>query len=158
MTYPTTTAAENFKSNFYSAIKAQFASDPNYSAVEVIYGQPALPYEPVDIVAFQGLTATQDYATVSTNRTRNEAISLDVGISCLGFGQTDDQTTEQRAYAILGQLAAYVRTTDTTVGGSVLWCRLAQIQTTGETDPQVLAENRCIEISARFEAFARISS
>lgn len=163
MTFPTATAADEFKLNFYNAIQAQFAADPNYNgtsgeSVLVTYGLPGT-YAPADIVSFMGVQSNQVDATIGPKRSRDETLSVELVISCVrGGGPEMELVCSQRAYAILRSIIYYARVTDTTIGGSVLWCFLSQHQSDGHTDPQVAEQNRCIEITARFDAKARITS
>lgn len=158
MTSPTATAGDEFKDNFYNAIQAQFAADPNYNQVLVTYGLPG-NYNPDDIVSFMGVQSNQTFANEGQKRSRDETLSLVIVISCVrGGGAEMELVCSQRAFAILRAIAYYARATDTTIGGSVLWCFLASYQTPGHTDPQVAEQNRCIEITARFDARARITS
>lgn len=159
----TATAADEFKLNFYNAITTQFAADPNYNGtsgenVLVTYGLPG-NYAPADIVSFMGVQSNQVDATLGAKRSRHETLSLEIVISCVrGGGAEMELVCSQRAYAILRAIETYARVTDTTIGGSVLWCFISQHQSDGHTDPEIAEQNRCIEITARFDAQARITS
>ena len=163
MTYPTATAADQFKLNFYNAIQSQLGTDPTFNgtndeAVLVTYGLPG-NFAPNDIVSFMGLQSSQIPATIGPRRSREETLTVEIVISVVRAGGPEmELVAAQRAYAILRSIETYARVTDTTIGGSVLWCFLTQHQSDGHTDPQLAEQNRCIEITARFDARARITS
>ncbi|MFP3686339.1 hypothetical protein SB847_21795, partial [Bacillus sp. SIMBA_026] len=82
------TAALEFKKAFYLAVKALFASEPETEHVYVVFGQPA-NYVPDDIVSFGRVTTGQEAATLSTNRSREETLTLDVTVSCFMGGDEE---------------------------------------------------------------------
>lgn len=128
------------------------------SAVLVSFGHPG-QNQPDDIVGFLDVRTEQDPATFGTNRSREEVIELDVLVSCRrGGGPEVEKTTSDAAYALLALIENYVRTTDTTVGGTVRECFLIRTTSVGATDPRELAQGRTIEITATFQARARISN
>ena len=159
MTFPTATAADEFKFNFWQAISQAWAVDPDKSEVLVSYGMPGT-YLPNDMISFHGVQSNlvpgpNGYGT----RARDETLSLEIVISVVRPGGPDQEiVAAQRAYALLRALDTYARVTDTTIGGSVLWCFCVQHQSNGFTDPQLLEQGRVIEITARFDAKARITS
>lgn len=154
----TATAADEFKSNFYEAAKDLMAQDPDTPYVHVCYGTPAT-FEPEDIISFTSVSSDQTDGPISTNRAREETLTLEVVISCWrGGGQDMELVCARRAYQLLRMLETYARVTDTTVGGSVRHCFLVQHQSSGTTDPQLLEQGRVIDITARFMAKARISN
>ena len=83
----TATVADAFKLAFYEAIKELMANDPETPHVYVTFGWPGT-LDPADIVSFLGVTSEQSAATMSTNRSREESLQLEVSISCfVGGGQ-----------------------------------------------------------------------
>lgn len=152
------TAADEFKLNFFNAIHDQFAQDQDKQNVLVLYGYPG-PYVPEDVVEFSTVTSNQDPATISTNRSREEVLTLEVFITCQrGGGQEMELVCAQRAYALLRAIETYARVTDTTIGGAVRHCFLTQHQSIGHTDPTVIEQGRAVEITATFTARARVTN
>lgn len=150
--------AEMYKEAFYTRAVTLFAADPQ---VQVAFGHPGTSMSD-DIVAFMGVTTDQVEATMATNRSREETLSLTVIISCYAAGNTDgDLTPSKRAFSLLGSLENYVRTTDTTLGlaaNGLRQCFLTSISTSAATDEAYLAAGRLVEIIAVFTAQARISN
>jgi len=146
--------APAFKDAFYAMAKTQLPK-----STQVSFGHPGISNQP-DIVACLDLTSEQAEATLSAaRRTREETLTLEVMVSCFRNGYGDsDKVVSDAAYALLGTLEEYVRTTDTTLGGVVRECFLTSHTSTGYTDPQSLAQGRTIDIRAIFTAHARISS
>ena len=151
------TAAQEFKAAFYEAALALFAND---DGVLVIFGAPSqaeLAYD--DVVAFLGVQATQQEATLSTNRSREEVLTLTVRVDCQRAGEIDqEQVASDAAYGILRRLEEYVRVTDTTLGGVVRHCFLTSHQSEGATELEGIANGRNIVIDAVFTAHVRITS
>lgn len=153
----TATTAHAFKAAFVTGIKALFASDDQ---VLVSFGHPGgealAKYD--DAIGFADLRVEQDAATLGTNRSREEVLTLTVWIS--SFKQGDDAREIEaaaRAYALLAAVEHYARQTDTTIGGTVRECFLTAHQSNGETDERLLANGRTIEIEATFTAKARVT-
>lgn len=154
----TATVASTFKNNFYDAVAALMAAGADTGYVMVCFGQPGT-FDPDDIVSVGRVSEQQTEATISTNRTRNETIQLEVQISCYrGGGPEMERVCSDRAYELLRMIETQVRVTDTTVGGSVWWCFLASHDSAGATDPALLGQGRTIDITAIFEARARITT
>lgn len=153
----TATTADEFKVAFHAAVKNLMAATPDTVEVLVSYGAPS-SLDPEDVVAFLGVTSEQNPATIG-QRSRDEDLTIDVAISCFrgGLGEETELVCGQRAYQLLRMIENQVRKTDTTVGGTVLWCFLQSHESTGQTDPQLIQQGRVIEITARFAARARIT-
>lgn len=150
------TAADEFKLAFFNAATDLMAGDPDTENVVVTYGWPG-SFAPDDLISFLGVTSEQDAATMG-RRSRDETLELTVSISCFrGGGQDMELVTAQRAYQLLRMLETYCRTTDTTVGGTVMWCFLTGHESAGHTDPALIEDGRTNEIVARFTARARIT-
>jgi hypothetical protein len=151
----TATAADEFKEQFYLAVKDLMAEEEATKYVHVTYGQPDT-LDPEDIVSFMALESQQDPKTIG-NRGREEVIVLDVQISCFrGGGQESELLCAKRGYELLRMIEYYCRKTDTTVGGTVMWCFLTSHESFGATDPQHMDKGRVIEITAKFTARSRI--
>lgn len=152
------TIAGDFKGKFYDAIVKLMAGDPNTEKVQVRFGAPTGMHEN-DIVAFMGLDTDQSPATLSTNRSREDVIELDVYISCFKRGGIEaERPASDRAYELLRLIERYVRMTDTTVGGSVRQCFLTRTTSNGFTPKELAAHGRNIQIVATFEAKARVTA
>lgn len=152
----TATAADEFKLKLFEKIRDLFAATPATTEVVVTYGAPP-NLDPDDIVSFLGVTSEQSIATMGT-RSRDEDLTIEVAISCFrGGGAEMEQVCGARAYELLRMIEFQVRKTDTSVGGTVLWCFLVGHESSGQTDPQLIQEGRVIEITARFSARARIT-
>ncbi|WP_159702473.1 hypothetical protein [Arthrobacter sp. 18067] len=150
------TAALEFKKAFCSAIKALFADDQETRHVYVVYGQPA-NYEPEDIVSFGRITTGQETATLSTNRSREETLTLEVTISCFMGGNEDAEiATAERAYDLLRRIEHFARMDDTTIGGTVRTCLLTSHESEGATPEELLDQGRVTEVIATFTAKTRI--
>ncbi|MHA7292623.1 hypothetical protein [Arthrobacter sp. HLT1-21] len=153
----TATVAYEFKNNFFQAVRTLFSADPDTRGVLVCFGMPGT-YEPDDIISFERITERQDAATMGTNRSREEVITLDVLISCYrGGGPEMEQVCSARAYQLLRLIEQHARQTDTTIGGSVRHCFLQSHESDGATLAELLEKGRSIDVTATFEARARIT-
>ncbi|MEE2568602.1 hypothetical protein V1638_04220 [Pseudarthrobacter sp. J64] len=145
-----------FKKAFYEAAKQLMASTPGTEHVYVVFGQPAT-YVPEDIIAFGRITAGQDAATLSTNRSREETLTLEVMLSCFqGGGEEAELVASERCYELLRLIERHVRMTDTTVGGTVRECFLTSHESDGATPEELLEQGRVIDVTATFTAKARV--
>lgn len=151
-----TTAAYEFKLALYQAISDLFGQQDDTQYVLVCLGAPA-NLEPDDLVAFGRSTSEQNVATLG-NRSRDELLTQEVQISCFQAGGDEaERAAHDRAYYLLGLIETYCRKTDTTVGGTVMHCFLVGHESDGATPPEYLDRGRVIEITARFQAIARIT-
>lgn len=154
----TATLGDAFKFNLFSAVKDLMANGTDTQNVLVVYGYPDM-YVPEDVIEFSTITSNQTPGAISTNRARDEVLTLEVFITCQrGGGQEMELVCAQRAFQLLRMIETQVRVTDTTVGGTVRWCFLTQYQSAGHTDPAVIEQGRAIEISATFTAQARVTN
>jgi len=145
-------AAATFKAALVTAIKTLVEPE-----VLVTYGHPGIELAD-DMIGVTRVAVKQDFATLGTNRTREETLTADVVISCYrGGGPEMEQVVGDRVYDLLGRIEFYVRRTDTTLGGVVRQCFLTSHESEGSTDPDLLAEGRVIECTATFTAQARIT-
>jgi hypothetical protein len=152
----TSSVAAAFKDAF--VVIAQSIWNQASSDVLVSFGHPGSSL-PNSIVGFMDVRTEQDPATFGTNRTREEVLELDVLVSVYrGGGREAEKTASDAAYTYLGLLETYARTTDTTIGGTVRECALIRTVSDGRTDPNEIAKGRTIEITATFQARARISN
>lgn len=142
-----------FKDAFVTAIRTAI-NDPT---VLVTYGHPGMENAD-DMIGVGDITSDQVQATVSPNRSREETLILELVVSCYrGGGQEQEQICADRGYALLGAIEQYARITDTSIGGTVRDCFLTAHKSEGATDPELLAQGRCVEITATFTAHARIT-
>jgi len=148
--------AAAFKDAFYGVAVTLFAADPK---VLVSFGHPGTQYSD-DMILFLNVSAQQQIATMSTtNRSREETLTLDIFISSFRNGETDnDKAPSDRVYALLDSLSNYVRKTDTTLGGVVRESYLTSHQSAGSTDQAVLGRGRMVDCVAQFTAIARITN
>jgi len=141
------------KAAMYNACVNLYASTPD---VQVAYGHPGTNLAN-DIVSIGTVSGSQEVATMSPNRSREEYLSIEVVFSVYrGGGVEQEQIVTERAYALLGQLETYTRLTDTTLGGVVRWVTLQNHTCSGETEPDLIAQGRVVELTATFEARARL--
>jgi hypothetical protein len=131
----------------------------NDPTVLVCLGHPGTQL-PDDIVSIGDLTVTQDFATMSTNRTREMVITQEVIVSIYRAGGPDQEpVVSARGFDLLNRIEEYVRVTDTTLGGLVRWCMCTgHGPSGGSLDTDVLAKGRVIEVPAQFTARARITN
>jgi hypothetical protein len=151
----TSSVAPAFKDAFVSAATTLWTG----TDVLVSFGHPGQS-QPDDIVGFLDVRTEQDPATFGTNRSREEVLEIDVLVSCYRGGGPDmEKVVSDRAYELLGQLESAVHYgAGTTVGATVRECFLLRTSSTGRTEPTELAAGRTIEITATFQAKARISN
>lgn len=149
----TATAALAVSNALRSAAVTVFA-DPS---VVVCVGTPGGQFAD-DVVSFQDIGSTQDPATLSPQRSRNENLTVKVVFSIYRKGNgASDAAVQARAYTLLGLLETFCRKTDPTLGGLCNWCFLSSTSGVPETDPMIVAEGRLFELSATFSAFVRIT-
>lgn len=150
------TVALAFKEAFYLAAKELMATTPETEAVYVAFGQPAT-VEPDEIISFGSIGAGQEKATLGTNRSREETLTLDVQISVVRGGAEEAEIlASRRCYELLRMLEYHVRVTDTTVGQTVRECFLTSHESPGATPEEVMHKGRMIDVLATFTAKARI--
>jgi hypothetical protein len=155
---PVGTVAPDFKNAFFDMAEQLLGADPDTAAVLVVFGQPGT-LEPDDIIKIGRVEARQDPATLSTNRAREESLTLEVTISCYrGGGAEMERVASDRAYDLLRRLAEQVRKVDTTLGGVVRQCFLTSSESDGATDPNDIAQGRTIDVVATFTAAARVTN
>lgn len=151
---PTTTTAPDIKYEFYLIAQTIWAG----TDVQVSFGHPGMT-QADDIVSFGALETEQDVAAYGTNRAREETVTLEVLISVFRAGGAEmEKVASDRAYELLAALEQYVRVTDTTVNGTCRHCFLVSTQSDGASNPEVLSRGRVIEVTARFQAKARITT
>lgn len=150
------TAAQAFKAAMVAAMQGLYAADPS---VLITFGHPGPQVANfLDAVAFTDLSVEQSPATLSTNRSREEVLTLVVQVSCWRPGGPEmESVASDAAYGLLEALERQVRVTDPTLGGIVRHCFLESHTSEGATDPAALTAGRTIEVEARFVAHVRIT-
>lgn len=152
------TTVSDVAGQFKNALVAAAVTAVDDDTVKVCYGHPGTK-QPDDIMSVGRITASIDFATVGTNRTRELVLTAEVKVSVFRRGGPDqEQVAGDRAYALMNALEEYVRAVDTTLGGVVRWCFCTGHDSDGSTDPELLAQGRCIEVDGTFTARARITS
>jgi hypothetical protein len=107
------------------------------------------------------VTSDQEIATMSTNRTREETLTVEVIFSCWGGG-SDQRTVTERAYTLLALLENYLQnpgvgpSTQITLGGVVRNARVMGHELAETEDPDDMALGRLAEITATVTARVRI--
>lgn len=151
---PVASAAPAFKDALFTVCQTLFAGD----GVQVSFGHPGQS-QINDIVAVTRVSSQQEPITLTPRRTREETLTAEVVFSVYRGGGPDmEQVCSDRAYALLAELEEYVRVTDTSLGSVVRHCFLVSTDSDGMTDEAFLANGRLIEVTATFEAVARITS
>ncbi len=154
----TGTAAPDFKNAFTDMATSVLAGAPDTAAVHVVFGEPGT-YEADDIVSVNRVTTSAIPAAMGPKRPREEKLELTVTISCYrGGGEEMERVCSDRAYALLRILAEQVHHVDTTLGGVVRLCFLADTDSDGSTDPDLIAKGRAIAVKATFTAEARVTN
>ncbi len=140
------TAAPALKAALVAALTTLFPSP-----VLVTYGPPGTD-EPDDIVSVLDVTvASAVDSPLMTGRT--EEITVTVVFSCVS-GDDDQQVVTERAYSMLGDFEDYLRSTDPTIGGTVLGNGGVIEQSMTET---AVSAGRVSELTARVLAIAEMS-
>jgi hypothetical protein len=148
-------AARAFKAAFLTAVQTVVDTD----AVLVSYGHPGAQMENWDdAIALADVRAEQAPGPISTNRSRNEDLTLTVWISSWRKGGPEsEKVASDAAYGLLEAIEHHIRVTDTTVGDTVMWCFLTDHESAGVTPDELLDSGRTIEIKATFTARVRIT-
>jgi hypothetical protein len=124
--------------------------------IQVSYGHPGTDLES-DIVSVAAVRATQEVATMSPQRNREETISVDVVFSCFaGGGPEVQQTVTERAYALCALLENYLQTTDYTLSGTARLARVTGADLYESDDAELLALGRLSELTATVHVEVRI--
>ncbi|ALV45828.1 hypothetical protein MB46_10385 [Arthrobacter alpinus] len=150
------TPALEFKKALVAATTAMMADQLATQDVLVCFGLPGT-FTPEDIIAFGRISSDQETATMSSNRSREEVITLEVTISCFrGGGEESELVAAERCYELLRMIERYARMTDTTIGGTVRECFLTSHTSDGATPGDVASAGRVIEVTATFTARVRV--
>jgi len=145
-------AAADFEAAFLAAA-IDAIGDPD---VLVVSGYP-YPQDAYDIVSVGQVTAEQEPASLGARR-RNETLTLTLLVSVWrpSVGQEADIEVRARARALLGAVEYACRVTDTTVGGTVIWCFMTDHQLWSDPFTIDSTEGRTCEVAATFQAFQQV--
>lgn len=137
---------------FKSALIAQLTARPGLAGVQVSYGYPG-PVPEIEYIWVADIQGRQELA-LAGRRSRDETYSLTILIKTetTGISGAEQQTAVERAFALMAQIEAQLRT-DPAVNGTV---RVAQIE--GPIDLVELAgqEARGALLTVTVQAEARI--
>lgn len=158
-----TSAAALAKATLFAGMTTFWATaEP---AVLATYGWPTVGYPP-EVAAFLDVTSEQAPGPLSSsNRSRDETLRLEFGISVFiagGDGTPEDasrlqKVAEDRAYKLAGDVETYVRKTNTTLGGAVLWAFLTEIKVASFPTIEEETDGLVCELTGTVESRARIS-
>ena len=149
--------AREFRKALFDACVTLFAADVDPYTL-VVRGLPSFA-NAQDVVAVAAVTTSQEIATMSTRRAREETLTCQIDFYSFRPGGVEmEEVVEGRAWAMLDAVAAYVRVTDTELGGVVRYCFLTDAASDAATDPDVLAKGRMHVVSATFTAVNRVRS
>lgn len=151
----TATVAHQLKVAAHAAVAALYADDDE---VLVTFGHPGLQTANFkDSIVFEGWSTEQDPAVVSTQRSRNERIRLNVVITSQRPGGNEAEVeAEAAAAAMLAAVEYQFRVTDTTATGVTLYAFLTESTCEG-TPVEDLESGRSVVITATISALARIT-
>lgn len=115
-----------------TSIRAALAADTD---VDITFG-PSWPPRSNAWVSQQGIASDTTAATLGPTRQQAEQITLYLEIGAWAPGSDDTSATAafDRAFALLSSIQDHIRTTDITLGGSVLWCIPGPSQSDGAAD------------------------
>lgn len=124
--------------------------------VQVVYGPPGTDQED-DIVCVGNARSTQDLATMSPQRRREETLDVDVIVSCFrGGGIESQQPVTERAYELLAELEDHLQGAGYDLGGTVRLARVTSHELVEAADPEILVKGRVSEITATVTCHVRI--
>jgi hypothetical protein len=106
-----------------SALKTQLAARANLAGVQISYGFPG-PMPEVEYIWLADVKGKQEPATIGT-RARDETYTLTVIVKSQvsDISNTGQQTATERAFALMAELEAQLRT-DPAVNGTVLTAQI----------------------------------
>lgn len=150
------TAGMAFKRALFELIRDLLGEAPDTADVLVAPGMPGT-FQPDEIVSVTRLQVEHDFATMGTNRSREETLRVDVVFSCLfGGGGEQELPAQERAFELLGHIEQHIRMNDVTLGGVVRQCFLTSVETDGQTPEEYMAQGRGVDVTATFTARNRI--
>lgn len=146
-------AGPGFKQAMQTACADLFPDDTMVS-----WGHPGKTH-PRRMVMLMDLASAQDMATLGTNRSRNETLTLRILFVVVlnGSGWQAQRDADLAAMAMLGQLEQFCRVTDTTVGGTVRECFLTSYDLAGFTPAEEVSAGWRSYLEAVFTAQARVT-
>lgn len=154
--------APAFKAALFTACQGLYGSLATVTGdynVLVSYGWPTSWSD--EFVILGDVTSEQEVATMGSNRSRWEALTGSGRISVY-VGGSDQQTTTERAYYLLGLLESYLQdvgnipSTQITLGGVVFQARVTGHELTEPADDDEVAAGRTTDLFFTVTALARI--
>ena len=153
----TVTVAYQFKAALFDAATSLWAT--SHPEMLVNWGALAGPNRPDDHVLFLGTDSDQVPATLSTNRSREETLHVELQFFVTRWGEVEAaREADEYLYARIGDLERYVRMTDTTLGGVVRHCFLVSHITDARSFMKNNLAGHLAAAIVRFEAKARITA
>jgi len=148
-----TTAAPLVKAAIYTALVSLYSGQ----AVTVLYG-PRGPVTADDVVSVAAVRTIIEVVTIAPTRPRDEHHEVDVVFDCARSGpETSQQTTTERAYALLALLDAYLQTSPNETlgitGANQTWARLSAVAL---DEPQRQTAGRAAVLTATVTVRTRI--
>lgn len=149
----TATLAHDYMTAMASAIRTAITSADPSGRVLVDYGYP--DQRANDAILIIELDAEQAYATLGTNRTREEVIALQIHFCSW---RSDQAQANDAAYDLLKLVERHCRMTDPTLGGVMREVVVTRIQSRGYTYEGDLTKGRGCEAVATFTGRQRVSA
>lgn len=148
-------AAYKFKQAFFTTAREFFKE--SHPELEIVRGLVGASH-PSEYVQILGTTTDHDAATMGSNRTREETVTLETQWFVFRYGEVDaDQEAEDYLFARLGELEQHIRVTDITLGGVVRQCLLSAISTdSARIEEAGTSQGRVSAAIATWEAPIRI--
>ncbi len=127
--------------------------------VNVAYGWPGLNDWSESVVSIGRWELDQAAATMDTNRTRRQDLTVDL-LFCTAIigGAEAEQLCVRQNLALISQLEEYCRARDTELGGLAEWCAMTRCESDGASLETDQASGRCVYTTATFTVRTRITS
>jgi hypothetical protein len=150
--FRTTTGVYELKKALFDIAAALWAT--THPEFEQHWGQPLA--RPDEYAQWVDGIGEQEPATMSTNRSRDEVVTVAVEMFCIRRGDVDTaREAEEYVFARLGELERHIRMTNATVNGVAMWCALTRVA--NETVPGKNYQGHLAAIRGEFTARIRIT-
>lgn len=147
------TLAYDYMTAFEAAARTAIAGADPGGKVLVDYGYPE-PNRAADMILIIRLDSAQDWATLGTNRSREETLNLEVHFASW---RSDQKQANAAAYGWLQLVERYCRMTDPTLGGVMRQVMLTGISSQGFTYGPDVPKGRGADVIATFTGSGRVS-
>lgn len=125
------------------------------TTVQVELGYP-WPQTAADIVAVGPVRSELTAATMTPQRTRDETLTAEVLISVFRpGGQEVEEIASDRAYELMDAIEHYIRMTDPTLGGLLMWLFVTAHEADSAPYSDDTTQGRTVEISVTLTGRAR---